>query len=72
MAKEKTFGAVTGSLNGFTVRSQINNKKNTGKFGIYAGKRLVQEAPSTKEALEIISQTDFVYNWRVKKLTSKK
>ena len=72
MAKEKTFGTVTGSLNGFTIRMQINNKKNTGKFGIYAGKRLVQEASSTKEALEIINQPDFVYNWRVKKLTSKK
>lgn len=71
MAKDKTFGKVTGSLNGFTVRMQINNKKNTGKFGIYAGKRLVQEAASTKEALEIISQPDFVSEWRRKKLTKK-
>jgi len=74
MSKEKTFGKVTGNSLGFTVRMQINNKKNTGKFGIYAGKKLVQEVNSTKEGLEMINNPDFVNKWRKQKekLTTKK
>ena len=68
MAKEKTFGAITGSLNGFTVRMQVKSKKNhSGKFGIYAGKNLIQEVSSTKEAIEMISEPNFVDDWRRKK-----
>lgn len=61
---EKTYGKVTKNLNGFNIRSQINNGKHTGKFGIYAGKNLIQEVNSTKEGLEIISGENFVTNWR--------
>jgi len=68
----KPFGKVTGSLDGFTVRMQINNNKrtHTGKFGIYAGKTLVEEVTSTKEGLEKITP-EFIENWRKKKQVSK-
>lgn len=72
MGKDRSFGKVTANLNGFNIRMQVENKRNTGKFGIYAGKRLVQEVNSTEEAIQTICQPDFVDNWRKKKFSKRK
>lgn len=70
--KDQPFGAVIENSKGFNVRMQVKNKKHTGKFGIYAGKRLVQEADSIKEAIELISTDEFTKNWKRNKSIVKK
>ena len=67
--KEQIFGTVTGKSKGFNIRMQVKNKKHNGKFGIYAGKKLVQEVNSTSEALKIISTDEFTNNWKRNKST---
>lgn len=49
--KQKTFGKSVAKIQGYNIRIMFKDGKNpSGKFGIFAGKTKLQEAPSIDAA----------------------
>ena len=59
MAKVKKFGRVELKHNGFKVVPLFKNEKPSGKYGIIAGKYLVSDPMSLKEAKELLVSENF-------------
>jgi hypothetical protein len=59
MPKTKKIGRVEFETKGFKVVSLYKNEKPSGKYGIIAGKYLVSDAMSKKEAIDTLSSPDF-------------
>lgn len=49
--KQKTYGKSVAKIDGYNIRIMFKDGKNpSGKFGIFAGKNKMQEAPSIEAA----------------------
>jgi len=57
--KSRKLGRSEFELKGFKVMPLFDNEKPTGKYGIIAGKYLVSEPMSLKDAIEKLKDEDF-------------
>ena len=55
--KTKTYGKGVRKHQGYTIRILFKDGKNpSGKFGIFAGKKMIQDAPNVEAAVKQIDQ----------------
>jgi len=59
MSKVRKFGRVEFETKGFKVVPLFKNEKPSGKYGIVAGKYLVSDVMSKKEAIDKLSDENF-------------
>jgi hypothetical protein len=67
MAKSKKLGRCEFKHNGYKVMPIFDGSKPTGKYGVVAGKNLVSEPMSLKDAIETLKSDNFTPKKKIKR-----